>query len=438
MARIPDEQIERLKQEVSLLRLVERQGYQPKKQGKDYVIRCPFHEDDTPSLVISPANNLYHCFGCGAAGTVIDWTLQTRGVSFRQAVELLLEETGQGQASDPRTAPKSPPPIAADSSNQAMLSKVIDYYHATLKQSPEALDYLASRGLNDPALIERFKLGYANRTLAYRLPEKNRKAGAEIRGQLQAIGLLRQSGHEHFNGSLVVPVIDECGVVSETYGRKIRSDLRKGTARHLYLPGPHRGVWNSEALKVYREIILCEALIDAMTFWVNGFRNVTASYGTGGFTEDHLAAFKRHGTERVLIAYDRDEGGERAAEELAKKLIPEGIGCFRILVPKGMDINEYALQVQPADKSLGVAIRSAVWLGNGEQPLISTAAEPEVVVEVTETRLAAEPAATPLPEAPAKVRAESAKERPKSGPSQPQVGVKSGWQIGRKARNHGA
>ena len=149
MARIPDEQIERLKQEVSLLRLVESQGYQPKKQGKDYVIRCPFHEEATPSLVISPANNLYHCFGCGAAGTVIDWTMQTRGVSFRQAVELLLEETGQGQENDspPRTATTSPPPLAADPSNQATLNKVIDYYHATLKQSPEALDYLASRGL---------------------------------------------------------------------------------------------------------------------------------------------------------------------------------------------------------------------------------------------------------------------------------------------------
>jgi DNA primase len=89
MARIPDEQIERLKQEVSLVRLVESQGYKPKRQGKDYVIRCPFHEDDTPSLVISPANNLYHCFGCGAAGSVIDWTIKTQGLSFRHAVELL-------------------------------------------------------------------------------------------------------------------------------------------------------------------------------------------------------------------------------------------------------------------------------------------------------------------------------------------------------------
>ena len=62
---------------------------------------------------------------------------------------------------------------------------------------------------------------------------------------------------------------------------------------HLYLPGPHRGVWNEAALAAAKEIILCEALIDALTFWCAGYRNVTASYGVEGFTADHLAAFKR-------------------------------------------------------------------------------------------------------------------------------------------------
>ncbi|VAX06239.1 DNA primase, phage associated [hydrothermal vent metagenome] len=78
MARIAEEEINRLKEAISLMRLVESQGYQPKKQGKDYVIRCPFHDDKTPSLVITPAKNLYHCFGCGAAGSVIDWIMKTQ------------------------------------------------------------------------------------------------------------------------------------------------------------------------------------------------------------------------------------------------------------------------------------------------------------------------------------------------------------------------
>ena len=89
MARLPDDEIAKLKEQVSLLRLVESQGYRPQKQGKDYAIKCPFHEDDTPSLIITPKNNLFNCFGCGAAGTVIDWVMKTQGVSFRFACEIL-------------------------------------------------------------------------------------------------------------------------------------------------------------------------------------------------------------------------------------------------------------------------------------------------------------------------------------------------------------
>jgi PAS domain-containing protein len=244
----------------------------------------------------------------------------------------------------------------------------VGYYHDTLKASPEALAYLKTRGLEHPELIERFKLGFANRTLGLRLPEKNRKAGEEMRSRLQRIGILRESGHEHFNGSLVIPVLDEQGNVTEVYGRKITESLRKGTPLHLYLPGPHRGVWNVEALQGSQEVILCEALIDALTFWCAGYRNVTASYGIEGFTEDHLSAFNRYGTERVLIAYDRDEAGERAAEKLAAMLMAQGIECWRIQFPKGMDANEYALKVTPAAKSLGLAIRKASWLGRGVAP----------------------------------------------------------------------
>ena len=123
-------------------------------------------------------------------------------------------------------------------------------------------------------------------------------------------------------------------------------------------------------------MILCEALIDAMTFWCAGFRNVTASYGVEGFTDDHLEAFKRHGTERVLIAYDRDAAGDRAAEKLAQRLMAEGLECWRVQFPQGLDANEYALKVTPAARSLGVAIRKSVWLGKGEAPRRDSDHEP--------------------------------------------------------------
>lgn len=81
--------------------------------------------------------------------------------------------------------------LSEDTEARQLLNQVTDYYHETLKQNQEALAYMEKRGLGDSELIDRFKLGYANRTLAYRLPEKNRKAGAEIRGKLQEVGVLR-------------------------------------------------------------------------------------------------------------------------------------------------------------------------------------------------------------------------------------------------------
>jgi DNA primase len=93
MARIPDEALERLKREVSLARLIEAQGVKLISQGKDLACRCPWHEgDDTPSCIVSPKTNLWHCFGCDAGGSVIDWVMRMHKVSFRHACELLAKQ----------------------------------------------------------------------------------------------------------------------------------------------------------------------------------------------------------------------------------------------------------------------------------------------------------------------------------------------------------
>jgi DNA primase len=406
MARLPDDQINRIKHDISLLRLVESQGYPVVKIGKDHAIRCPFHDDDTPSLIISPKTNLYHCFGCGAAGSVIDWVMKTQRLSFREAAVWLSNEclpfAMEPQAEKVEKTPSSlaASPLAAEADDQALLQRVIEFYHETLKGSTEAQEYLTSRGLDNPELINHFKLGYANRSLGPTLPEKNRKAGAEIRSQLQRIGLYRDSGHEHFNGSLVIPVINESGDIAEVYGRKLLSNLRKGTPKHLYLPGPHEGMLNPACLE-YDEIILCEAFIDALTFWRHGFKNVTSSFGTGGFTDEMLEAFKSHGIKRVLIAYDRDDAGNTAAEKLAKTLIKAGIDCYRIQFPKGMDANEYAFRMTPPRKSLELVIRKAQWSGSGEDPRQENGIDSALVAEAVALP------ASPLPEnKPIQVQAE--------------------------------
>jgi DNA primase catalytic core len=393
MARIPEQEIERLKREVSVQRLAEARGIKLTRSGKELIGLCPFHDDRNPSLNIDPAKNVWHCKGaCGEGGDVIQWVMRAQGVSFRHAVELLRADY-LPLAAEPIKAVKQstvrtlPAPIAPKADDRLLLLEIVDYYHDTLKRSPEAQKYLRSRGLQSAEMFERFRLGFANRTLGYRLPAKNRAEGALMRGRLQGLGILRKSGHEHFNGSLVVPVFDASGQVVEMYGRKITSNLRDGTPDHLYLRGEHRGVWNEEALAASKDIILCEALIDAMTFWCAGYRQVTASYGVNGFTQDHRAAFERHGTERVYIAYDRDDAGERSALRLSEELMGMGIECFRVQFPKGMDANEYALKTQPAGKALGVLVTGAAWMGKGPRPAA------RVAVPVIAAPAAEEPAA---------------------------------------------
>jgi DNA primase len=389
MARIPDESLERLKREVSLARLIEAQGLNLISQGKDLACRCPWHEgDDTPSCIVSPKTNLWHCFGCDAGGSVIDWVMRMHKVSFRHACELLAKQHPALAAAASTDTPPAAVKLSAGklrtaqsfslaTGDQELLNQVIDFYHATLKSSPEALEYLEKRGLGSMELIEHFRLGYANRTLAYRLAPKQYKAGAEMRAALQRVGILRDSGHEHFNGSIAVPLFGGDGndpaarPVVGAYARKLLDNLRAGTPKHLYLPGPHRSVFNREGLEGQPEIILCEALIDALTFWAAGYRNITSCYGVNGMTEELLAALKSCGAQRVLIAFDRDEAGDRGAEVLAKRLTAEGLDCFRLLFPKGMDANAYACAVKPADKSLSVVIRSAQWLGQGVKPAVT-------------------------------------------------------------------
>lgn len=371
MARVSDTELERLKKEVSVQRLAEARGIKLHPHGKNLIGLCPFHDDKEPSLVITPEKNLWNCLGaCGAGGTAIDWVIKAEGVSFRHAVEILREglipqEPVSGKITKKASVPKLPSPVSLTAEDRELMNQVVNYYHETLKKTPQGLSYLEQRGLNNSEMIEHFKIGYANRTIGLRLPESNRKEGAAIRERLQKIGIYRETGREHFCGAVVFPIFDENGDIAEIYGRKTCHKLTNGLPYHMYLPGPHKGVFNLAALQASKDIILCEAIIDALTFWCGGFRNVTTSYGINGFTPDHLAAFKKYGTQRVYIAYDRDAAGDAAANKLAEKLMTEGIECFRILFPKNMDANEYASKTQPAAKALDLVFRNAVWLGKG-------------------------------------------------------------------------
>ncbi|NHZ94011.1 DNA primase, partial [Massilia sp. CCM 8733] len=137
MPRIPEADIERLKNEVAVERLVESAGIALKKSGKDRIGVCPFHEDSEPSLVVTPSKNLWHCFGCQIGGGPIDWVMKLQGVSFRHAVELLKADpalaagvqAAPGTPQERSTARSLPAPVSFDADDQALLNQVIGYYH---------------------------------------------------------------------------------------------------------------------------------------------------------------------------------------------------------------------------------------------------------------------------------------------------------------------
>jgi DNA primase len=286
--------------------------------------------------------------GCGAAGNAIQFVEKFDGVSFRHAFELLND--GPAAFSKPVEGPtkrsraaRLDAPVKPDAEDTQLLAQVVDYYHERLlsPSGTAALDYLKSRGLQDDAALKRFRIGFADRTLGLRIPHGRRKDGAEIRTRLQRLGIIRETGHEHFNGSIVLPVLDKDGNVSEMYGRKI-AKVKDGNFKHLYLPGPHRGIWNYDGCfpqpgttneAPENEVILCEAPLDALTFYVHGMRNVTFIYGTEGFTQELFDALLAHRIKRVRLAYDADKAGNRAADRDADRLAAHGIACYRVKYP---------------------------------------------------------------------------------------------------------
>jgi len=390
MARISDEELQRIKGQVRVEELCREYGIELKRMGPDNLMGlCPFHEDREPSFGVTPSKNLWNCLaGCGG-GDVIELVMQKEGVSFRHAVETLRERLGivpdapthhtrvgtahpilvpsppspesEGSASaDAAEAAADLPGAGGDLADHELLGYVKDFYHQAFCNEPKAMKYLQKRRCFTPEAAKVFQIGYANRTLGYRVPTTT-AAGKRLKEQLTRLGVFRESGHEHLTGSVVLPILDEHGNVSQMYGRKITPGLRKGTPLHLYLPGPRRVVWNAAALRAgggQKEWLLCESILDALTLWCAGFRNVTCAYGVNGFTEAHWALIEEVQPQRIVICYDNDPPGNAAAVKLAEELTARGIVVARAKLPEGKDINDVACRSRDARAALAIALET--------------------------------------------------------------------------------
>jgi DNA primase catalytic core len=349
---------------------------------------CPLpgHEDRTPSFFVDEEKNLWKCFGaCDVGGDVIELVRRMHGLGFVDAVDWLARfaglsfDPGKYKGRD-RTLPRKLPegcPLEPGLAVDEIGRRVVGFYQRQLlNRDSRGWQYLASRGLADERLINRFQIGFAPMGVGGLLrvvPDCQRVAGRQIRSELTAAGWCREvptkrgnqeftSNRERLLNCITVPVMDAGGAVVECYGRKT-SDRKDGGPVHWYLPGAHRGVWNVEScISADGVVILCEAAFDAMSFFVNGIENVTWSYGSGGFTADHLAHFQAKQAQTVVIAYDNDDAGNKAAEKLSAELTRHGFGVRRLMTPAGDDINQVSLAAgEEAPEVLRGLIRDAHW-----------------------------------------------------------------------------
>lgn len=352
--RVTKEEIEAIKREHDLKEVIESYGIKLKKKGSNFVGLCPFHEEKTPSFTINPKTSLYHCFGCNAGGDVIGFVCRKEGIGFREAVERLAGNGHKVIQEKPKPVPSPSVPSIKRThpfglTQSRLLNRVVSFYHKTFCEDQRGLEYLKARGITDKDIFTDFQIGFSNGTLLNTIPDDG-----EIREGLQEIGILNGKGHEMFYGCVVFPVFDENKDCVGIYGRRITNPslsplkLRgdEGGLTHLYLPGPRKGVFNYQAAKRSKSLILTESIIDALTLYNAGFKDVIPCYGVNGLTEDHLNLFIRYQTKEVYICFDRDDAGDKGAEKIASQLRDKRIDPYIVNLPSSespekVDINSF-------------------------------------------------------------------------------------------------
>ncbi len=329
---IEQERIEHIKAVTDLKSLAESRGIQLKKNGKGWFGLCPFHDDKNPSLSITLSKNEWHCFGCGAGGDVIRFVELFDQVDFKEAVKRLSGDNTVKPAVKKKTSLK----IKLTPGHIKLFNRVIEFYHSAFAEDDRARQYLNIRGITDKPLFSDYRIGFSNGTLLNVLPDDD-----TITKQLKEIGVLNAKGKEHFYGCATFPLYDIDGNPLGMYGRRI-DGMAKG-ADHLYLPGGREGLFNRQAAKTHKEIILTESVLDSLTLINHGIKNTIPCYGTNGLTASHINLLSQNKVETVYICFDGDKAGQAALPVVKERLGNIGIITHSVTLPYGQDINDFFL-----------------------------------------------------------------------------------------------
>jgi DNA primase len=311
------EEIEKIRQTHDLKQVIESHGIKLKKKGANYVGLCPFHEEKTPSFSVNPKTNLYHSFGCNAGGDVIGYICKKEGISVSGAVDKL-----RGQK--PEKKSKKSSDSGSFINRTHLLNRVVSFYHKTFCEDLRALEYLHARGITDNAIFSDFTIGYSNGTLLNTIPDEG-----DIREALKEIGILNERGNEMFYGYAVFPIFDVNKDCVSLYGHKITD----GEPAHVYLPGPLRGILNYQAANRSKSIIITKSVMDMLTLYNAGFKDVLPCCGEQGFNPEQLEIITKSQVKEVYICFGKNDVGNNGAKTVTVQLKGKGIKPYIVQLP---------------------------------------------------------------------------------------------------------
>ncbi|TDY48002.1 DNA primase [Alicyclobacillus sacchari] len=342
---VPDSFLESLRQQVDIVEVVS-EYVQLRKNGRSLTGLCPFHNERTPSFSVSPERQMYHCFGCGAGGTVFRFIMDIEGLPFAEAVAYLAER--QGIALPANFGVRhitSNPKLERFREAHALAAKVFNHILMNTDAGVQALNYLLSRGISRTT-IALYQLGFSPKPGNVLVPFLKRKGFTE--SELVECGLAIELGSvvsDRFRGRVMIPIADRKGQVVAFGGRAMDAGVKP-----KYLNSPEYELFHKsqllfqyhvarKAIRKEKQALLLEGYMDVIAVRQAGIEHGVATLGTS-LTEEQAHLLKTD-CDKVVIAYDGDQAGRKATVRAIDILEGVGISPLVLRIPDGMDPDEY-------------------------------------------------------------------------------------------------
>jgi DNA primase len=329
-----------------------------KKAGKDHKGLCPFHNEKTPSFIVSETKGFYHCFGCGAHGTPISFLMEHDNLDFVTAIKYLAEKVGMEVPLNDSTNVKK------ENEQAALLEEITKIYESQLNQSSEVKQYLTRRGINEKS-IKKFRIGYSPDSWNFLSSPKLLKRFSEKKLFDAGLIVKNEKGniYDRFRGRIIFPIKSSSNKIIAFGGRNIDEQLPK------YINSPETITFNKshclyglsetyEARNKNAAMFLCEGYLDVISLAQIGIMPSVATLGTA-LTESHVKQIIQR-TPKLVFCFDGDEAGKKASLRTVDIVLgfAGGLTEFSFLfLPKGQDPDSIA-QNKGKDHFLELAKKS--------------------------------------------------------------------------------